>query len=119
MADATRLNAMPLARGASAPSLRPQPPAGMSEDELLSAVLDAARLLGWKRYHVRNSRLGVVQGDTGFPDLVLARAGTVRFVELKTETGKLRQDQDEWGSALPSREVLRPSGLDAFLETLR
>ncbi len=89
----------------------------MTEDELLTAVLDAAKLLRWKAHHIRNSRLGVTQGDTGFPDLVLARE-RVRFVELKSENGKLRGDQEEWRTLLLT-EVLRPSGLDAFIETLR
>jgi len=71
--------------------LRVTPPLAqkMTEDELLAAILDAAKYLGWRAYHVRNSKAGIIQGDAGFPDLVLARKGRVLFVELKSEKGKL------------------------------
>ena len=49
--------------------------AQMTEDELLTAIVRAAHLHGWLVYHIRNSKAGVVQGDPGFPDLVLARNG--------------------------------------------
>lgn len=59
----------------------------LSEDQLLSAILELAARTGWLAYHVRNSRAGVIQGDVGFPDLVLARGGSIVFAELKA--GKL------------------------------
>ena len=80
----------------------------LSEDELLSCVLEAAKLLGWRRYHIRNSRRGVVQGDVGFPDVVLACRGHVLFVELKAEQGKVTPDQEAWLSDLCG-VVWRPS----------
>lgn len=71
-----------------------------TEDALLSAVLELAHLRGWLVYHVRNSRAGVIQGDVGFPDLVLVRGGTILFIELKS--GKLRPSpaQRMWLDAL-------------------
>lgn len=68
----------------------------MTEDELLRNVLHAAKLLRWRCYHIRNSRLGIVQGDPGFPDLVLTRAPRVLFVELKAEKGRLTREQSGW-----------------------
>lgn len=47
----------------------------MSEDDLLSCVLDMAATYGWRRYHQRPNRLGqIVQGDKGYPDLTLVKA---------------------------------------------
>jgi len=68
----------------------------MSEDELLEAVLTLAKLLRWRRYHVRNSRAGIIQGDIGFPDLVLVRAPRVIFAELKDGKGRLGPTQAAW-----------------------
>jgi hypothetical protein len=68
----------------------------MTEDELLRNVLHAAKLLRWRCYHVRNSRLGIIQGDVGFPDLVLVRAPRIIFVELKAAKGRVGPAQQEW-----------------------
>jgi hypothetical protein len=92
----------------------------MSENDLLTAILDAAKLLGWRRYHVRNSKAGIVQGDAGFPDLVLARKGRVIFAELKSERGKLTPAQLAWVDDLDvAWQLIRPSDLDDFIELLR
>ena len=91
----------------------------MTEDQLLSAILDAAKLLGWRAFHVRNSKAGVIQGDPGFPDLVLVRKGDVIFVELKSQLGRMTDAQRAWGDALPSCYLIRPSDLDWFLDVLR
>jgi hypothetical protein len=82
----------------------------MTENQLKHAVLMVAREHGWLVYHVQQ---GVIRnaGDHGFPDLVLARNGEVRFIELKREQGNLEPDQMAWMRALPHVEVLRPSDL--------
>jgi hypothetical protein len=51
------------------------------------------------RPYVDASRARAIQGDAGFVDLVLARRGSVVFAELKTERGKLTDEQIVWGSA--------------------
>jgi hypothetical protein len=85
-----------------------------------AAILDAAKYLGWRAYHVRNSKAGIIQGDAGFPDLVLARKGRVLFVELKSEKGKLTPAQWAWLDDLGSApRAIRPPDLDGFLESLR
>lgn len=71
----------------------------MKEDELLANVLVIAKVKGWHAYHVRNAKAGVVQGDTGFPDLVLVRRKLL-FVELKTELGDIRPEQVMWAEWL-------------------
>lgn len=82
-------------------------PLRMTEDELLDAVLTLASALGWYAHHDRPARTAdgrwctPVQGDRGFPDLVLAhpRHGVI-FRELKSATGKLEDDQAAWLEAL-------------------
>jgi hypothetical protein len=71
----------------------------MKEDELLTNVIQMAKWKGWGAYHVRNSKAGVVQGDSGFPDLVLVRQ-RLMFVELKTELGDIRPEQHRWAEWL-------------------
>ena len=63
--------------------------ARIPEKEFQGQVLDLAKLLGWLCYHTHNSR----RSAPGFSDLVLARPPVVRFVELKTDTGRLRPEQ--------------------------
>ena len=77
----------------------------MTEAELMAAVIDLARLLGWRVHHCRPARTGQgwrtpITGHAGFPDLVLARRGVVIFAELKSERGKVSPDQREWLQAL-------------------
>jgi hypothetical protein len=91
----------------------------MSEDELLTAIVEAAALLGWRVHHDRRSDLARQQGNAGFPDVVLARRGVVRFLELKSERGQLSTDQFAWSLSLPALEVVRPADLDAVIESLR
>lgn len=82
--------------------------AAMSEDDLLTQVLELCRVTGWRVYHVRNSKRAIVQGPgaEGFPDLVMAKRagggspGRILFRELKTEKGKLSPEQAEWGALL-------------------
>ena len=68
----------------------------MSEDELLAAVLELARWLGWRTYHTHDSR----RSNPGFPDLVIVRDDRLLFVELKSTKGRLTAEQTEWLKAL-------------------
>lgn len=100
----------------------------MTEDDLLDFVMDAAAARGWLVHHCRPARSGQgwrtpIQGDTGFPDLVLVhpRRGVI-FAELKSERGREREDQTIWGDALievrAEYYVWRPRDRDAILERL-
>lgn len=73
----------------------------MSEAQLLAAVRDLARRLGWLAYHTRDSR----GSDPGFPDLVLVGHRRIIFAELKSADGRLTGAQFEWFERL--------AGLDA------
>lgn len=96
----------------------------VNEADFTRAVIDLARLRGWKVAHFRPARMQSgkwatpMQGDIGFPDLVLARHGTVLFVELKSEMGRLRAEQEDWGQHL-HLHVWRPSQLRQIAEWLK
>ena len=76
----------------------------MSEEELQTAVTHMATLCGWRSYHTYNSR----RSNPGFPDLVLTRRGRLLFVELKSQRGKVRPEQQDWLNDLD--EVERKTG---------
>ena len=78
-----------------------------TEAEFQSAIVEYAQARGWLVHAQRPARSDKgwrtpIQGDPGFPDLVLARAGVVVIAELKSETGTVTSDQIRWGQALES-----------------
>lgn len=88
----------------------------MTERELQDAVLELAALTGWMAHHDRPAQRAdgswttAIQGDVGFPDLVLLRAPRLIFAELKAERGSLTLGQTQWLGALelvrsPTTEV--------------
>lgn len=70
----------------------------MSESQLQEQIIALAERMGWKHYHVYDSRRSVA----GFPDLVLvhARQRRVLWRELKSETGTTTPEQKAWLSVL-------------------
>jgi hypothetical protein len=96
----------------------------MSEDELLTLVLDLAALNHWRCFHVRDSKRGIVQGPggVGFPDLVITDGVRVLFRELKRDGARLRPDQAEWGELLQAAghdwRIWRPSDEPAIRSEL-
>lgn len=94
----------------------------MTEDELLTAITEAATMTGWRWMHIRRSDLAIVQGHSGFPDLILARDGRVMYLELKTMTGDVTPDQAAWLVALDNGDVwatvVRPVDLDDVIAAL-
>ena len=64
----------------------------MTEAELQAAIIDAARMGGWLVFHPTDMR----RNNPGFPDLVLVRAPDVLFLELKSDTGRVRPEQRVW-----------------------
>jgi len=78
----------------------------INEAALQNAVIELAKLYGWKVHHTRPAQMPSgrwatpIQGHAGFPDLVLVRPPDTIFVELKSAIGKTSDKQDEWIAAL-------------------
>lgn len=92
----------------------------MSEADFTQAVIDLAHYRGWMVSHFRPARTvggwrTPVQGDKGFPDLVLARNGQIMFVELKVGKAGLRPDQKKWAAQLETMVVWRPGDLQEVI----
>lgn len=101
----------------------------MTEREFQDALVQFAQLVGWRVAHFRNARTGsgahmtpVAYDGRGFPDLVLVRERVV-FVEVKSERGRLRDDQVVWiddlAAAGVEAYVWRPSDWGAAERVLR
>lgn len=107
----------------------------MSEADFQTMVLDLARVHGWLVHHVRPGRTAgggwvtAIQGDVGFPDLVLVHKTReqVIFAELKTQKGKMTAGQRTWLDALEGVQAIpwvyvkvwRPADLPEIRELLR
>jgi hypothetical protein len=88
----------------------------MSERELLDNIIQMAHVLGWLVMHSRPAinRRGVwstpLSGDSGFPDLCLARKGEILFIEVKRQHGKVTDGQAQWAVALCPHYFLAQPG---------
>ena len=95
-----------------------------TEAEFTTAVIELAQANGWLAYHQRPARLKngswrtAVQGDKGFPDVILVRHGgyvgnVILVAELKTGRNKATPEQSAWIDAFAGAEALayvwRPS----------
>lgn len=96
---------------------RPQLPP-LSEAHFQARVVAYAKLLGLLVFHDYDSR----RSAAGFPDLVIV-GNRVIFVELKTETGRIRPEQQTWLNRLrdagATAAVWRPSDWDAAVAVLK
>ena len=90
----------------------------MTEREFQRAVVELARLMGWRVHHTRPAltRAGEwrtpIQGDAGFPDLVLCRPPRLILAELKRVGGKPTAEQQAWLEALQAC-----AGVECYLWT--
>lgn len=102
----------------------------MTESEFQSAVIEFARMRGWMVMHTKAAQIrpGVwatpLQGNPGFPDLVLVRPvhGDVVFAELKKDGGRLSIGQKAWITALKAAGaevyVWYPDDMEAIVKRL-
>lgn len=97
----------------------------MTERDLQDVVIQTAQLYGWMVTHFRPAKTDrgwrtPLEGDAGFPDLVLARGGEVLIVELKSQRGKVSPMQELWAVALGGHYRLwRPSDIPDLVEELK
>ncbi len=101
-----------------------------SEEDFATWFEDLLNIHHWRWTHFRPawSTKGYrtpIKGYKGFPDYVAIRQGTCLFIELKSEQGKLSEDQKEWATELKRMSeislgvqyfLFRPSDRD-FIET--
>jgi hypothetical protein len=100
----------------------------LSERDWQEQVTELAHLYGWDWNHTRTSRgkggkWVTATSCVGFPDITAWHpAGRVMFVELKTETGKVRPEQERVLASLTAAgaevHVWRPSDLPAVQAAL-
>jgi hypothetical protein len=88
----------------------PSKPPPISESELQNAIIDLARQLGWRIAHFRPAmtrhgwRTPVSADGKGFPDLILVRDRVIA-AEIKTDKGKLTDDQETWLDAFQAAGI--------------
>lgn len=98
----------------------------ITEKDWQARVIAIAESFGWTWYAAPRAGIrsngSVRQVPAGWPDLCLARGPRLVFVELKRETGKTTEAQDEWLRKLAATSaetyVWRPSDLDDVIATL-
>jgi len=96
----------------------------ITEKQFEAQVKDLAKLFRWKYYHTWRS----IHSPAGFPDCVMIRDGLIIFAELKSEKGKLTEEQEAWIKELEAVAghslgvmvfVWRPSDINRIVEVLR
>jgi hypothetical protein len=101
----------------------------MLEAQFKNAVIEVAQRYGWFVHHdlpamnKRGKWATHIQGDSGFPDLVLVNPkGVLVFAELKTEIGVIRKTQEAWLNRLEQSgaivQVWRPNQLPVIIRFL-
>lgn len=86
----------------------------MTERDFQRRVVELARLAGWRLYHHRPARVGhrvvtALEGDPGFPDLILLRPPRLVIAELKVGRNRPTPAQQVW------LEQLAGAGVESYL----
>ena len=73
----------------------------ISEADFQRTVTDALTLYRWRWTHFRPANTGrgwrtPLSGSPGFPDIVAVRGKNILFIELKSEKGRISQEQADW-----------------------
>ena len=99
-----------------------------TETMMVNDIVREAHSFGWMVHHDRPALTGrgwrtALQGDAGFPDLLLLRAGVVAAWECKSAIGKVTPPQQQWldeWAKVPgvSVRVVRPADLEACYKFL-
>ena len=101
----------------------------MTESQFQKTVTDALSVCGWRWTHFRPGRTvrggwrTPLSGSSGYPDITAVRGDRILWLELKTEAGRLTQEQANWcaaiGTAGGSVHVVRPSDWPMLEELIR
>lgn len=90
----------------------------ISEAQFQRQITDLADLYKWRWHHNADSR----RAGAGWPDLVLVGHGRALFLELKSATGRVRDAQRIWLSALSDAglevALVRPDDLPMLVDVL-
>jgi hypothetical protein len=99
------------------------------EATFTTQVIELARMLRYRVAHFRPAmtkhgwRTAVAGDGAGFCDLVMVKPGRLIFAELKSETGRLTEEQTHWIATLREAGaevwVWRPSDFDQIVAVLR
>ena len=105
-----------------------------SERSFQSSVVQYAEMMGWRVWHDRATNVPrrcpncgatprIIRNPGGLPDLILVRRPRVVWVELKSERGRLTDDQAVWLRDLRASEqevyLWRPSMWQEVEQVLR
>lgn len=90
----------------------------MTEAQWQQRVMDAAQFHGWLVCHLRAVKvddrwLTPYSGDSGLPDLILAKAGVIMLRELKTVSGRVAPEQKRW--LVAGGRIWRPQDWDTVV----
>ena len=98
----------------------------MTEADFTKTVIDIATTYGYLVSHFRPARTErgwrtPLQGDAGFPDLVIVGHGLLLLAELKVGRGKLRLEQERWKDAIQPEHyrLWYPKDIDQIVAELR
>ena len=88
----------------------------INERAFQQTVIQIAKWEGWRVHHTRNVEIRPgrwatpIQGDAGFPDLVLAhpKRGVI-YAELKSAVGRVSEAQRRW------LDTLEQAGAEAYV----
>ena len=102
--------------------------AKITEAQWGKTVEDLLDTYGWHWVHFRpgwteKGWRTAITGTKGFPDYVAMRQNRLVFIELKSEQGKLSDEQRDWQAWLhltcAEVNVARPSDFDLLQEALK
>ena len=92
----------------------------ITEADFQQLVIQTAEANGWLIWHDRDSR----RNRAGLPDLLMIRGPVLLFLELKTEKGKVRPEQEAFIGRLKQvkyvhADVVRPRHFEQIAQVLR
>lgn len=106
----------------------------LTEKQFSQQIEDLLKLYGWRWCHFRPAKTKygwrtALSGHQGFPDYIATKSSRLIIFEIKSEKGKMSNDQLLWYLALNlvsgsshgciSVYIWRPSDFDSIVEVLK